>query len=117
MVQDVPELARLKSETHFNVVTTTQADYKDRYANWAKNPPAIFVTTAKGGTVFKATGDSLPMSGQAMSRAINTEFLRRWRERHLDRNNNNNNRKDNADNTPVDDDEEEDVVRKSAPAW
>lgn len=107
---DVPELARLKSETHFNTISTTQADFRDRYAKNVATTPMIRVQTAAGGVVYQVSGKSIPMSGQSLSRAINTEFLRRWRQRRLERENqgNNNNRKVDVDKEDADPDDEAD---------
>lgn len=106
--QDVPELAKLKSETHFNAVPTTRADYKERYAKNVPNTPLIRVQTATGGVVYQVSGANIPMTGQALSRSINTEFLRRWRERRLDRQNNGNGNNNNGNNNADDEEDQPD---------
>lgn len=104
--KDVPELAKLKGETHFNAISTTQADYKERYGKTVSAVPLIRVQTAKGAVVYQVSGTNLPMSGQALSRSINTEFLRRWRERRID-NRQNNNKNDNSDDQADDEDSDQ----------
>ncbi len=95
---DVPELAKLKGETHFNAIATNRPDYKDKFAKNVPHVPLIRVQTASGGVVYQVSGDNVPMTGQALARAINTEFLRRWRERNSDRRNDQKDDKDQVDN-------------------
>lgn len=110
--KDVPELAKLRDETHFNAVATNRPDFKEKFSKNVPNTPLVRVQTSNGGVIYQVSGDNVPMSGQALSRSINTEFLRRWRERHLDRNNNGNgNDKNNADDSAVDnEDDDADVL-------
>lgn len=98
----VPTLADLKSQTHFNSISTSQVDYKDKYAKYVPATPLVRVQTAKGGVIYQVSGDNIPMSGESLSRAINTELLDRWRERRQDRNNANPN--NNRKNVDVDED-------------
>lgn len=79
---DVPELAYLKSQTHFNTVTSDSPDFRAKYSKGISDLPVVRVQTATGGVVYQASGDNLPLSGQALSRAINSECLLRWRQKH-----------------------------------
>lgn len=107
---NVPELAKLKAETNFNAISTTSVDYRDKYAKHVATTPTIRVQTAAGGVVYQVSGASIPMSGQALSKAVNTEFLRRWRERRLDRINNNGNGNNRQADVDADGDDEEEEV-------
>lgn len=77
---DVPELKSVKAQTHFNAIETTSIMFKERYATTVKNTPCVRVQTADGTTLFQCSGHNVPMSGEALTKAINTQCLRRWRQ-------------------------------------
>jgi len=77
----VPELKSIKAQTHFSAVETTSAMFAERYRATVPNTPCIRVQSSDGTVLYQSSGVNVPMSGESLSKAINTECLRRWRNR------------------------------------
>lgn len=77
----VPELKPFQSQTHYQTLTTNTQMYQERYAGDVPALPCIRVQDKDGKVLFQVSGDNVPMTGQALSKNLNTECLRRWRER------------------------------------
>lgn len=80
--KDVPELDSIRRQTHFNAIDTTSPDFKSKYAKTVPAAPLIRVQTATGGVVYQVSGQNLPMSGEALSKSMNTKLFNCWRKRH-----------------------------------
>lgn len=80
--KDVPELANIRKQTHFNVIDTTSPDFKVKYGKTVPAAPLIRVQTATGGVVYQVSGNNLPLSGEALSKSMNTELFNCWKKRH-----------------------------------
>jgi hypothetical protein len=76
------ELAAFKAQVHFNAVETTSAIYKERYAKTVAKTPCVRVQDAQGVRLYQCSGDGIPLSAEALTKALNTECLRRWRKNH-----------------------------------
>lgn len=70
------QLASLKSQTHFNVVTTADAQWS-KYAPTVPVLPSVCLTTAAGDVYFKASGDTIPSSPSKLATAIDQSIERR----------------------------------------
>lgn len=79
---EVPELKAFAKQTHFNKYATQSTEFKQRYHKTAgKTFPLVRVLTADGKKLLELRGDEIPMSGEALTKHLNTECIRRWRQR------------------------------------
>jgi hypothetical protein len=70
-------LNKLKSQVHFNPVTTDTAIYKERYAPNVSGVPTVRLQKANGDVIYEASGVDIPMTASglngAMANAVNDE--------------------------------------------
>lgn len=78
-------LVAIKDQTHFNSIATTSAMYRERYAKGARTLPCVRLQTADGEPIVELAGRDVPMTGEALAKALNraasdAECFRRHRE-------------------------------------
>ena len=74
-----PSLKHLKAQTHFHLITTTSAMYRDRYAENTPEVPCVRIQSADGRVQYQVCGQDIPMSADALDQAIRSELFRRRR--------------------------------------
>ncbi len=70
-------LQKLKRGTHFNAITTDSVMYRDRYAKHFREAPCVRLQSADGKVLFQVSGTNIPMTADALNKAIHAELLRR----------------------------------------
>lgn len=70
-------LASLRSQTHFNVVTTADAQWRTKYAPSVGQVPCIALTDAAGDVVFKACSGNIPNDAKVLATAVSTAVSKR----------------------------------------
>lgn len=78
--EKTPELKSIKAQTHFNTITTSSPDFAARYKATTPVLPCIRLQSADGKVFYQVSGQNIPMSGEALTKSINTQCLRRWRQ-------------------------------------
>lgn len=72
-----PQLASLRSQTHFNVITQADPLWKTNYATSVATVPCLALTDAKGDVVYKASQNGLPTEPKALASAVAKAVERR----------------------------------------
>ena len=75
----VPALKTIRRQTHFNTVGTQTVMFRERYRTTVPATPCVRVQTADGQTIFQVSGNAVPMSGQALAKAMDVKFTEAWR--------------------------------------
>lgn len=65
------QLRVLKGASHFNAIPTTSAMYRERYSQSVRGTPCIRIQDAAGQVLYEVCGRNIPMSPEALTRAIN----------------------------------------------
>jgi hypothetical protein len=71
-----PQLQGLRVQAHYNTYRADSAMFAERYAQ-STSIPCVRLQDAGGKIVFQATGDSIPMSPQALYNSVNDACRRR----------------------------------------
>lgn len=72
-----PELAQLKSKTHFHVMDTNSVMYKKRYAQSTGQTPCVRIQQPDGTVIFQCSDKSLPLSGESLANMVSASCFRR----------------------------------------
>lgn len=70
-----PQLRKLKSQTHFNMLPADSAMFQDRYRENTATLPCIRLQTAEGVVVFQASGDNLPLTAEALTKGLSERIF------------------------------------------
>jgi hypothetical protein len=74
-----PSLKHLKAQTHFHQIATTSTMYRSRYAKGTPKVPCVRIQSADGKVMYQVCGQNIPMSADALDRAIRAGVFRRRR--------------------------------------
>jgi len=72
-----PELAELKTKTHFHTLDSTSAMFRSRYAATVDRLPVVRIQASDGTTLCQISGGNIPLSSEAMVNCINSTLRRR----------------------------------------
>jgi hypothetical protein len=73
-----PTLKSLKSQTHYNVITTDTVMFRDRYASSTQQVPCVRLQSPDGQVISEYAGAQLPLSADSLARGMANDFRSNW---------------------------------------